>query len=523
MPSEVKKEIELGPSSHFWKLSQQERAALALFLGALVFSLWAAHVGWHFSILDAYGFRQAQTAISVFYLNQGSSWLAYENPVLGPPWSIPFEFPLYQWIVALWVKIFHTPLDEAGRWVSEIFHYLTLFPAASVLESLDVRRSRVWIFLTLFLLSPVYLFWSRTFMIESTALFFSVGFLAFFLRYRRSKRATDLGWGVVFGSLAAVVKITTFYGFAVAAAVIHLKTFLGHRSKKILRENVVPIIAFGLVPFILLIAWTHFADSLKAENPLASGFITSGALNKWNFGTLQQRLSLDFLATLYRYRVGDVGPFGIFWIILITTPFVARKNWKHILATVALFLCVPLTFTNLYIVHSYYSYANEIFLLGALGWCLVGMLDERDWRRFLGIAMVPAVALTMARSYLKDQYRRQSTNAGQHVAPRVLRKLTKASDVVLIYGADWSPAIPYYSERRAIMDRSNRDIRSPAMQSSFSKLSPPYQLGAVLFTGTEAGNKKFQAKQIGDLGYDPVPAFSSPIDVIYLPKRRGGS
>ena len=38
--------------------------------------------------------------------------------VLGPPWSIPIEFPLYQWNVAAAVKIFNTPLDQTGRFFS---------------------------------------------------------------------------------------------------------------------------------------------------------------------------------------------------------------------------------------------------------------------------------------------------------------------------------------------------------------------------------------------------------------------
>jgi hypothetical protein len=33
------------------------------------------------------------------------AWLKYEDPVMGPPWSLPFEFPLYQWIVAESVRL----------------------------------------------------------------------------------------------------------------------------------------------------------------------------------------------------------------------------------------------------------------------------------------------------------------------------------------------------------------------------------------------------------------------------------
>jgi hypothetical protein len=99
-----------------------------IFAICLVHSFWAMSIGWNNSILDMHGFRQTQTAISTYFVLQGGAWLAYETPVLGAPWSIPFEFPLYQWITAVWVKISGIPLDQAGRSVSVVFYYLTLWP-----------------------------------------------------------------------------------------------------------------------------------------------------------------------------------------------------------------------------------------------------------------------------------------------------------------------------------------------------------------------------------------------------------
>ena len=94
--------------------------AIAWTFGSLlVFSLWAVSCGWTHNLLDAHGFRQTQTAISTYYLLKGSSVLAYETPVLGPPWSIPFEFPLYQWLVALAVAVLDLNIESAGRLVSQ--------------------------------------------------------------------------------------------------------------------------------------------------------------------------------------------------------------------------------------------------------------------------------------------------------------------------------------------------------------------------------------------------------------------
>ena len=74
---------------------------LIIFIISYIYSLWSLSIGWTNPILDQHGFRQTQTAISTYYLLQGSPWLAYETTVLGFPWSIPMEFPLYQWLVAL--------------------------------------------------------------------------------------------------------------------------------------------------------------------------------------------------------------------------------------------------------------------------------------------------------------------------------------------------------------------------------------------------------------------------------------
>src|ERR1700722_19604767 len=69
----------------------------------------------------AYSFRQTQTALSAFWMLKNGFSFAYETPVAGPPWSIPFEFPIYQYIVALVSEIFGWSLDSAGRIVSFTF------------------------------------------------------------------------------------------------------------------------------------------------------------------------------------------------------------------------------------------------------------------------------------------------------------------------------------------------------------------------------------------------------------------
>src|SRR5262245_5390007 len=66
---------------------------LAAFLAQAVYYL---ALGFGRPIFEQHGFRQTQTALSTYWILQGGPWIAYETPVLGAPWALPFEFPTYQ-------------------------------------------------------------------------------------------------------------------------------------------------------------------------------------------------------------------------------------------------------------------------------------------------------------------------------------------------------------------------------------------------------------------------------------------
>jgi hypothetical protein len=225
--------------------SWTEKILLLIFAVCLIHSLWAISRGWNNPLIDAHAFRQTQTAISVFYLLKGSPWLAYETPVLGVPWSIPMEFPLYQGIVAILVKLFQTPIDQTGRFVSAFFFYLSLIPIYVILSYLQVARAFRWLFLSLFLASPLYLFWARTFMIESTALFFSLAYLACIAVYFRYKSPIIALLACLFGIAASLTKVTTMAGFLILACVwIGINWFKKDSSRNLAKDLLIPVVVF---------------------------------------------------------------------------------------------------------------------------------------------------------------------------------------------------------------------------------------------------------------------------------------
>lgn len=414
---------------------------------ALGYYLYCASIGWWHTILDAYGFRQTQTAITAYYAVLDGFRLSYLTPVLGPPWSIPMEFPLYQWVVAAGVRLFGTPLDQTGRTVSVVFHLLTLVPLYCVLEEFKVRRLHRVVALSLLLASPLYILYSRSFMIETCALFLSLSFLCVSLRTRRGWQYVVLAGAL--GSLAAVVKITTFIPYAVAAAlcaVVH-----GLRNKSV--RSLCGAALAGGVSLAAGLVWTAYADTVKEQNPLGH-YITSGALRDWNFGSLSQKFDHAVWATVYERMsyvtgVGTVAPVAAVLLVALVCG-VRRERLAQAAACLAMFCFAPVLFTNLYFAHDYYFVANGIFLLLAVAFPIIGMLEKRA---LVGVVCLHVCLLGMAYGYVEHYGRRHQTkNIDAHMAfCAQLKERTPPGAVNVLVGLDWDSMIPYYSERKALM------------------------------------------------------------------------
>src|SRR5260221_13530930 len=147
----------------------EDAAALWYCLLLLLAATAAAYLmayRWNASLIDRHSFRQTQTAISVRSMLDGGPLLAYETPVLGRPWSIPFEFPTYQWLVALTVLATRLPLDQAGRVVSVGSFGLLLLAVYSGTALFTADPFRRVISVLLLLAPPLYIFWSLPGMIE---------------------------------------------------------------------------------------------------------------------------------------------------------------------------------------------------------------------------------------------------------------------------------------------------------------------------------------------------------------------
>jgi hypothetical protein len=470
-----------------------------ILLASLVFMSVALLKGWRGTIHDLHAFRQTQTAITVKYLLKGGPWLAYETPVLGPPWSIPFEFPLYQWLVALTAQIGIFPVEQSGRLVGILMFLATLPPLYTILKSLTLEKNQIFLMLALYCLSPEYLFWSRTFMIESTALALSMYYLTFIVwRYDKRfgpERENGLLWiGMALaGALAAMVKITTFFAFFVAGIAFFLwRSFGERRDAKWWREGdigtLLKFFVFAvLIPVAALFLWTSFSDTLKSANPLAR-HLTSTALREWNFGTLSDKLSLKTWMLFFTRIVRDL--IGNSWLLVLAVPaalFCRRQRLIIAIVLLVLFLLPMATFTNLYYRHNYYAYANGIFLIAAIG-VICSDLWEADhlFKRVIGMTLLCCVLAFSSYHYLVHYFPKQGVSSDLSLIKNDIDNIIpNEDDIIVVFGAGWSSAIPYYLDRRAVMFNSN-DINDQDFHETLKNLAT-YRVGAIIFVG-EAGD-----------------------------------
>jgi hypothetical protein len=490
--------------------TRSERWLLWLFVACLIHAIWALSAGWNHSILGLHGFRQTQTAMAVEYMLSGSNWLRYETPFLGVPWSIPFELPLFQWIVAVGSKLLGTPVVQTARLVSVAFFLATIPPLISLQTSLGIRGNRRLILPSLFLMSPIYVFWSRAVMIESTALFFATAYLALlavFLFGTKPGRARTLSLSTACGAIAAMVKITTFATFLLAALVLLM---MAHRGQRPGRSLAVGLLAGLALPVVAGLAWTRFAEAQRELNPLAQSFLTGSTMSSWFLGTLRDRLSLQaWEATLTRTVRDAVGNWGVVLGAFLLSFAAGSRGSRRFLICLGLFISAPALILHLHRTHEYYPYANSIFLLGAVAWTIAGTMGSGTRARRLGLGLFALAVMSCLIGYRRFYHRVQVLDVRPD--PGLLsatQRSVRPEGVLLIFGSYWSPELPYYLGRRAIMNRDDAELDSPVMRRAREDLARAgYRVEALLACNRTREDTGLIRQSLSALGLAPAPSY----------------
>jgi hypothetical protein len=428
-----------------------DRAVNRLLMIAIValfaFNACILWVGLTYAIDDMYGFRQAQTAITAYWLVKEPHFLAYQMPSLGYPWSVPFEYPVYQWMVYLVAKA-GVPLVPAGRIVSFILSVGCLVPIKILMHEFRLPLRSFLVFAVLYLACPFYAFWARSFMIESTALFFSLSWLAAFVVYRRSGAALPAVLSLICGILAILSKTTTFLGIGTVAGcfvAVDLLRWFKHRRPPIGR------ILFGVclcfIPLLIGYGWVEISDHIKSANSYGA-MLDSKKLMPWNFGQPGQRLQLA--PVIARSLQEDFG--GLWYFATVALGLSGLTRHRIIVAlTVLAYLAAFLLFTNLHIIHTYYQASTAILIVAAVGIAISALYESHQK---LVATMLLFLLIFSQLQFFKDHYWHAvsfDSASGERIQAALKVKSVTADDqAILVFGDDWSSVIPFYSERKSL-------------------------------------------------------------------------
>jgi len=493
----------------FVKLERGTLAGAFLLLAAVLWHAWWASRGWHVLDLQGHEFRQSQTAIAIEAMKAEGFRLDYATPVLGKPWAIPMEFPLYQWLAATLSNRTGLPVVVAGRWISLGAFYLSLPALLLLVRAAGLGWGSAAGAMLPVLGAPIYVFYSRAVMIESTALAGAAWFLVGALEYHRGGRMRWLLVAWLAGSLAALVKITTLaafftpWGLVLAAEIWPAAGGRAGAAKRAARE-----VAVVALPVLLVGAWwIATADRIKAHNPLA-GFLLSRNLVGFNFGTAGLRFDPAFWRTLFHHWTEGLLPWWGFVAVPVGACLLPARARRPVGLAAAAFLVPPLVFANLYWVHDYYHYASGVFLALATGFVGCGLWAAGGWRRGLGGLLLAAILAGQTFAYRVHYLPLQTRPAtGDTGLTRAIRRLTGARDVLVVHGADWEPMIPFYAQRRALMIPDGQMVQAPQTVARSIAALHDEHVALVLFIGEARQHLDWIRQRIADFHLRPAPLF----------------
>ncbi|HUP82696.1 MAG TPA: glycosyltransferase family 39 protein [Candidatus Limnocylindria bacterium] len=456
-----------------------------LFIVTVAGVIWFHLPSMNQPLLEHHSFRQTQTAwTSLIFHEQGIDLFHPRIPVFGPPWVVPFEFPLFQAIASLVMNFTATP-DLAMR-VSGFATFLLAMLLVSRLVARLAGEAAALVSVLAFAVCGLALLWARTSTIEYFVVDASLAMLYGALRWHESRHwawwALALGAGVV----AMLVKPTTAVMYLPALMALGWTGFRMGRDRPMGRPLLygAALLALIAVPLLFGGLWTVYADRIKAASEFTANQ-TSAALTTWNFGTIPQRLNPDtwglILGRVNELVLGGQTYFVPFAIGFLWVPlgFIASLWLKRRLFTIAWLAGAfvgPLVFVNLYYIHDYYLIALTPMAAAAVGIGLVWTARKWKWvvPPLLGAFLVVCWIgnLKTSEHYWVIQF--YDTHGGEHhlEAAEYIDARSAPDDLIVMVGRGWNPGTFYYARRWGLMLEGDEQIQ---LQRALGPLLPQLQ------------------------------------------------
>lgn len=400
--------------------------------------------------------RQAHNLMMIREIMRGGVDFGSTLPLFGPPWVLPFEFPVYQNFAAAVGWGLGLGEESASRLTTLFF-----FQASGLLIlllSLRIGGGRVaaLIALSLWEFTSLLWSWSATPTIEFLAVFLVMW--AVLVSLKSMARPWSIpSWALETGlwSLAFLVKITTVVVWAPFVLSVVWFFWNSMRQSRFSWLRVIsPVAVGGLIGLCNVL----YGDAVKASGRFTE-FLTLGNYRTHNFGTLDQRLDLESWAQVINYANGISGFFVAFVIFCVLFILFEKRRESLLVGGGLASICFAVgVFFNLYVIHNYYWIAVApivVMMFGLMGHQLVRRMSPRAKRvntqKLLGVAALSVILLswllTNPRASLgKFIYQEWRYGQSEEIAMGTL-----PNDGVAVVGCSWSPEVLYFADRRGLM------------------------------------------------------------------------
>jgi hypothetical protein len=470
-------------------------------------------------LLGPHSFRQTQTAVSAFYMSENPRiFLDYTTPILGKPWCLPLEVPLFQWIAARVFNLFGFTMDQSGKIVSITFWLLCIPIIYLLLEKLGFNKTQVLLCLTIVFSSPLYLFWSNAFLMETMCLFLGALMVLSIFLFCNTTFIPWLFLAFFSGALCILCKGTTWAISVGLSFLLMAYSFLSsyfsnknNTGKSLIKskQNFIKIRAvYLLTPLIFILqyvvgkVWISYGDSIKVKNPFARQVLltNSDQGSAWYFGTLAQKLDPETWKQIWQHVSEQIcvpipifGPFFIPFVIILGMVM-SPKKIPLIAIFFFAFVSGPFVFTNLYYEHSYYWTANGLWLLLATGIAIAGIWEShlgKHWPRMIALTATALISFSgfsvwynNFKPVLKSLPTREQI---LQVWTEPIQKIVPKERTLLIVGHGWNPNALYYANRKGIAFPFSGGLvqipfPGPQLFESISQLDSNEKLGAIVMS-----------------------------------------
>ena len=435
---------------------------------------------WPWISENSWGWRPAQTLLTTYWFKlEGISLFSYQTPLFGPPWQVPFEFPLYQAVSTIMANLSSINIQTASHITSLVIFYTSAIFLFLICNEYFPDIFIACAIFAVYIWFPFTFFYSNEILIDFMALTFALGFI--YLAIKWFKKPTNISLGILailFVSLGSLVKITTTPIIVIPFLLVFIRSLKdqGFTYKESLsfvnthKTFLTFVILMAIIPLSLTFLWTNHADSIKLSNPFTV-FLTSKNLKDWNYGTISQKLNLKywwvFILNIKKYFfVGD----SIFLVLISLGLTIKASNKVREIIISSLFgsMLTIFIFFNLYNQIQYYiaiSAFMSILIGYGLSWIIkIIRRQNRVWLTLLFIIIFGSTVIYPCVEEFKE-YRNIVNSykvyfeSGYIAIAQKARKNTPIDGYIISIQDTWIPIIALLSERKVfILHPDNREL-----------------------------------------------------------------